>query len=260
MPRQCLRRLKPRSMLLRCNAIEEHLGHRRCELPDLGEIGFLFGSEQACHVGSLETFGVPRWETRRPRPETGTSVERSRRGRTAPRCASWCPATSQPAASNGSPPSPRNPRHRRTTSRPSITASCRPRPTRTPSLRAKASHCRGLPLNCDILVPTDGDQGWGRCADHPWLGRSPATATASGASTYPSTAATGWRQADLHPAPGRWAWWTWSLTVDVAPGPLTITARAWKDTGVTQPESPASLWNPRGYGNNAYAHIELSVT
>jgi hypothetical protein len=23
--------------------------------------------------------------------------------------------------------------------------------------------------------------------------------------------------------------------------------------------SPAALWNPRGYGNNAYAHIELSV-
>jgi sulfite oxidase len=46
----------------------------------------------------------------------------------------------------------------------------------------------------------------------------------------------------------------------VAPGPLSITARAWADTGVTQPESPASLWNPRGYGNNAYAHIELSVT
>jgi sulfite oxidase len=45
----------------------------------------------------------------------------------------------------------------------------------------------------------------------------------------------------------------------VAPGGLNITARAWDDAGVTQPESRAALWNPRGYGNNAYAHIELSV-
>ena len=27
-----------------------------------------------------------------------------------------------------------------------------------------------LPLNCDILVPTDGDHVAGRCADHPRLG------------------------------------------------------------------------------------------
>jgi hypothetical protein len=48
-------------------------------------------------------------------------------------------------------------------------------------------------------------------------------------------------------------------SVDVEPGPLRITARAWEDTGVTQPESPESLWNPRGYGNNAYAHITASA-
>jgi sulfite oxidase len=29
--------------------------------------------------------------------------------------------------------------------------------------------------------------------------------------------------------------------------------------GVTQPESPAPLWNPRGYGNNAWAHINVSA-
>jgi len=68
-----------------------------------------------------------------------------------------------------------------------------------------------------------------------------------------------WRQADLQPTPSWWAWRPWSLTVDVVPGPLSITARAWEDTGVTQPESPASLRNPRGYGNNAYAHIELKI-
>jgi hypothetical protein len=54
-----------------------------------------------------------------------------------------------------------------------------------------------------------------------------------------------WRQADLHPVISQWAWRLWSLTVEAHPGPITVT-RAWDDTGVTQPESPAPLWNPRG--------------
>src|SRR6478735_4765721 len=116
-----------------------------------------------------------------------------------------------------------------------------------------------LPLNCDILVPDDDAEipagpltirGWALAGD----GRSVARVDVS------LDDGRIWQQANLEPAISRWAWRQWSITVDVAPGPLTITARAWADTGVTQPESPASLWNPRGYGNNAYAHVELSVT
>jgi hypothetical protein len=40
------------------------------------------------------------------------------------------------------------------------------------------------------------------------------------------------------------------------PVPITVTPRAWDDTGVAQPESPAPLWNPRGYGNNAWGHVK----
>jgi sulfite oxidase len=116
-----------------------------------------------------------------------------------------------------------------------------------------------LPLNCDILVPTDGGhvaagaltiRGWAMAGDGRSIGRVDVSLDGGD----------NWRQAGLHPAPSRWAWRPWSLTLDVAPGPLSITARAWADTGVTQPESPAALWNPRGYGNNSYAHIELNVT
>ncbi|HET7665469.1 MAG TPA: molybdopterin-dependent oxidoreductase, partial [Mycobacterium sp.] len=115
-----------------------------------------------------------------------------------------------------------------------------------------------LPLNCDILVPTDGDRvaagaqivrGWAMAGDGRRIGRVDVSFDGGRS----------WRQADLHPAVSRWAWRVWSLVVDVAAGPLSITARAWDDAGVTQPASAAALWNPRGYGNNAYAHIDLTV-
>ena len=115
-----------------------------------------------------------------------------------------------------------------------------------------------LPLNCDILTPTDGDRiapgpltirGWAMAGDGHDVCRVDVSVN------HGRT----WSQAKLDPAPSRWAWRMWSLTVDVSTGPLTLMARAWDDTGAVQPESAASLWNPRGYGNNADAHIELTV-
>jgi sulfite oxidase len=115
-----------------------------------------------------------------------------------------------------------------------------------------------LALNCDILVPTDGDRvpagsltirGYGIAGDG--RGVSRVDVSLDDGRT--------WRQADLHRALSKWSSRPWSLTVDVQPGPLSITARAWDDTGALQPESPASLWNPRGYGNNAWAHVELNA-
>ena len=115
-----------------------------------------------------------------------------------------------------------------------------------------------VPLNCDILYPGDGAalpagpltiRGWALAAD----GRDIARVDVSldGGST--------WRQADLQPETSKWSWRLWSVTVDASSGPMTVTVRAWDDTGVTQPESPAPLWNPRGYANNAWAHVEVNV-
>ncbi|MCV7125053.1 sulfite oxidase [Mycobacterium lacus] len=115
-----------------------------------------------------------------------------------------------------------------------------------------------LALNCDILDPTDGDhvppgaltiRGYAIAGD----GRSVERVDVS------LDDGLTWRQGDLRPAPSKWSWRRWSVTVDVDRGPLTITARAWDDTGALQPESAASLWNPRGYGNNAWARVALSV-
>jgi sulfite oxidase len=115
-----------------------------------------------------------------------------------------------------------------------------------------------LVLNCDILDPTDDDRvprgpltirGYGIAGDGHRVERVDVSLD-DGLT---------WRLADLRPAPSKWSWRPWSLTLDAAPGPLRITARAWDDTAALQPESPASLWNPRGYGNNAWARVALSV-
>jgi sulfite oxidase len=113
-------------------------------------------------------------------------------------------------------------------------------------------------LNCDILVPDDGAvasagslniQGYAFAGNGVGIAR--VDVSLDGGCT--------WRQAKLAPASSRWAWRHWSLTVETRPGPLTITARAWDTNGATQPESAASLWNPKGYVNNSWARVHLEI-
>jgi sulfite oxidase len=68
-----------------------------------------------------------------------------------------------------------------------------------------------------------------------------------------------WTQADVDDPPSPWAWQLWHTTLDLPAGPAEITARAWDDTGATQPEFPASLWNPAGYDNNSWARVRVDV-
>jgi sulfite oxidase len=68
-----------------------------------------------------------------------------------------------------------------------------------------------------------------------------------------------WTQATVDDRPSPWSWQLWHTVLDLPAGPVEITARAWDDTGATQPESPASLWNPKGYDNNAWPRIRVDV-
>jgi sulfite oxidase len=115
-----------------------------------------------------------------------------------------------------------------------------------------------LPLNCDILVPVDDAEipagaltihGYALAGDGRGIRRVDVS----------NDEGRTWRQADLEAATSHWAWVLWSITVEAQPGPISLIARAWDDTGVTQPESPASLWNPRGYANNAWARVKVSA-
>ena len=60
-----------------------------------------------------------------------------------------------------------------------------------------------------------------------------------------------WAQAELLEDLGPWAWRHWRAPLDLRPGEHELVVRAWDSSAATQPEDEASLWNPKGYVNNA---------
>jgi sulfite oxidase len=66
-----------------------------------------------------------------------------------------------------------------------------------------------------------------------------------------------WRQADLGPEDGPWAWRLWQATVDLPVGPVQVTARAWDTSAGVQPERAEHLWNPEGYANNSWSRVHI---
>jgi sulfite oxidase len=67
-----------------------------------------------------------------------------------------------------------------------------------------------------------------------------------------------WRQADLGPQVGPWAWRLWETTVDLPAGEVDIVARAWDTSAAVQPERAETLWNPRGYVNTSWARVRVT--
>jgi sulfite oxidase len=67
-----------------------------------------------------------------------------------------------------------------------------------------------------------------------------------------------WSAAALAPA-GKWSWTLWRTALPLAPGAHRIAVRAWDSAGATQPEDLRSVWNFRGYVNNAWHRIALVV-
>jgi sulfite oxidase len=58
----------------------------------------------------------------------------------------------------------------------------------------------------------------------------------------------------------RWSWRLWEAELELDAGPTNIVARAWDSALAAQPEDPTCLWNPKGYVNNSWARITVSVT
>lgn len=68
-----------------------------------------------------------------------------------------------------------------------------------------------------------------------------------------------WRAAELLPDAGPWAWRRWQVHLEFAPGKHELIARAWDDAANTQPEQIETVWNPKGYMNNAWHRLQVIV-
>ncbi|MGA8211385.1 MAG: sulfite oxidase, partial [Nocardioidaceae bacterium] len=122
-----------------------------------------------------------------------------------------------------------------------------------------AGFCLGpVALNSDVLEPADGSsvpagrltaRGYAHVGD----GRGVARVDVS-----IDNGAT-WVEADLDDRVDPWAWRLWSCELDLPPGAVTVTVRAWDTTGATQPALPAHVWNPKGYANTSWGRASLLV-
>ncbi|MBV8949122.1 MAG: sulfite oxidase [Solirubrobacterales bacterium] len=111
-------------------------------------------------------------------------------------------------------------------------------------------------LNSDVLSPVDGEtvaagpvevRGYAFAGGERHVARVDVSID-GGAS---------WSQAELLEDLGRWAWRQWRITFDLAPGEHEILVRAWDSSAATQPEDNATLWNPKGYVNNARPRVRV---
>lgn len=111
-------------------------------------------------------------------------------------------------------------------------------------------------LNADVLAPADGDTvpaGPVAVRGHAFAGGERHVARVD----VSIDGGTTWSQAELLDDLGPWAWRQWRILVELAPGEHEIVVRAWDSSAATQPEHEATLWNPKGYVNNARPRVRV---
>jgi sulfite oxidase len=68
-----------------------------------------------------------------------------------------------------------------------------------------------------------------------------------------------WRVARLHGDAQGWAWRKWDAQVHLTPGQHILVVRAWDSAAQTQPELIETVWNIKGYMNNAWHRVPVRV-
>lgn len=115
-----------------------------------------------------------------------------------------------------------------------------------------------VPLNCAVLTPSDGAV----------LPRGPVEVTGYALGGEGRTVARvevspdggrAWSRVALDGPAGPGVWQRWRTTLDLPAGDVLVLARAWDSTGAGMPESPASVWNPKGYVTNSWPRVRLHV-
>lgn len=111
-------------------------------------------------------------------------------------------------------------------------------------------------LNSDVISPHDGatvDAGAVEVRGYAFAGGERSVdrvdVSVDGGTT--------WYQAELLDDLGQWAWRHWRIDLQLPPGDHEVVVRAWDTSAATQPEDEASLWNPKGYVNNARPRVRL---
>jgi sulfite oxidase len=114
-----------------------------------------------------------------------------------------------------------------------------------------------LPVNSAILTPADGSQlesgrltveGYAMVGGGRAIGR--VDVSMDGGAT--------WREALLD-RNGPWAWALWRADMELPPGQTEMVVRAWDSAAQTQPERLETVWNAKGYMNNAWHRIVVTV-
>jgi sulfite oxidase len=113
-------------------------------------------------------------------------------------------------------------------------------------------------LNSEILTPDDGEllpAGRSRVTGYAIAPDGDSVARVEVSVDEGRT----WHQAGIQAPPSAWAWCHWQTALELAPGDVQIVARARSNAGDMQPESAEALWNPKGYMNNSWARVQVTV-
>jgi sulfite oxidase len=114
-----------------------------------------------------------------------------------------------------------------------------------------------LPVNSVICSPADGDRlevGAIEFRGYAIAGGNRRVAAVELSADCGKT----WTSAALEPG-GDWCWTLWHASLAMPPGVHRIVVRAQDSSGETQPADLRSVWNFRGYVNNAWHAISVTV-
>ena len=68
-----------------------------------------------------------------------------------------------------------------------------------------------------------------------------------------------WQRAEFLNEPQLWTWQLWRAEFDLPQGQHELVVRAWDSAANSQPETIASTWNFKGYVNNAWHRVKITL-
>lgn len=114
-----------------------------------------------------------------------------------------------------------------------------------------------LPLNCVITSPEPNNTL--PAGDIMVRGHALAAGRAVARVDVSADGGETWQVAELEGESHRWGWRWWSCRLVLGAGQHELVARAWDTAAHTQPERIETVWNFKGYMNNAWHRVKVRV-